>query len=76
MLSWLDKFHKTRLGLMLFALVELALAYLFITWAIADGNWLDYLLALVFTVGFLQNFVKLVATMFKKPLRKSPRRTA
>jgi type IV secretory pathway TrbL component len=61
MLDRLDKFHKTRTGYGLFALVELALAYLFMSWAINDGNWLDYLLAIIFLVGFLQNLVKLIA---------------
>ena len=70
MLGWLDKFHQTRTGYGLFAAVELALAYLFISWAINDGNWLDYLLALVFTVGFLQNLIKLLASFFKKRDRR------
>lgn len=60
MLDKLDQFHKTKLGYGLFALVELALAYLFISWAIDDGNWIDYLLALVFAVGFMQNFLHLI----------------
>jgi hypothetical protein len=64
MLNKLDRFHKTKLGYGLFALVELALAYLFISWAIDDGNWIDYLLALVFTVGFLQNLIKLIGKFF------------
>ncbi len=62
MLSKLDKFHKTRTGYAVFALVELGLAYIFMSWAINGGNWLDYLLALVFLVGFLQNFIKLIAS--------------
>lgn len=65
MLDKLDKFHKTRTGYGLFALIELALAYVFISWAIDSGNWLDYLLALVFTVGFLQNFVKLIGSFIR-----------
>lgn len=62
MLEKLDKFHKTRTGYAVFALIELALAYAFISWAIDSGNILDYLFALIFTVGFLQNFIKLVGT--------------
>ncbi len=65
MLDKLDKFHKTRTGYAVFALIELALAYLFISWAIDSGNLLDYLLALIFTVGFLQNFVKLIGTFVR-----------
>lgn len=65
MLNKLDKFHKTRTGYAVFALIELALAYVFISWAIDSGNWLDYLLALVFTVGFLQNLVKLIGSFVR-----------
>lgn len=64
MLDKLDKFHKTRTGYAVFALVELGLAYLFVSWAIDSGNLLDYLLTLVFTVGFLQNLVKLIGSFF------------
>lgn len=60
MLDWLDKFHKTRTGYAVFTLVELALAYACISWAINSGSWLAYLLTVVFLVGFLQNFTKLV----------------
>ena len=66
MLDKLDKFHKTRAGYALFGLVELALAYVFIGWAIDSGSWLDYLFALLFTVGFLQNLTRLVMTFFRK----------
>jgi hypothetical protein len=65
MLDKLDKFHKTRTGYAVFALIELALAYVFISWAIDSGSLLDYLLALVFTVGFLQNFIKLIGTFVR-----------
>lgn len=62
MLDKLDRFHQTRTGYGVFALVELGLAYLFISWAINSGSWIDYLLALVFTVGFLQNTFKWIST--------------
>lgn len=65
MIDKLDKFHKTRTGYAVFALIELVLAYVFISWAIDSGNLLDYLLALVFTVGFLQNFIKLSGTFVR-----------
>ena len=60
MLDKLDKFHQSTLGYAVFALVGLALAYLFITWAIDGGSWFDYFLTLVFMVVFLQNFVKFI----------------
>lgn len=63
MLEKLDTFHKTRTGYAVFACIELALAYLFISWAIDSGNILDYLFALIFTVGFLQNVVRLIGLL-------------
>jgi hypothetical protein len=59
LLERLDRWHQTKKGLAVFAAVELILAYLFAIWAIDKGNLLDYLLAVVFTVGFLQNAIKL-----------------
>ena len=55
-LQTLDKFHKTRVGYAVFGLVELALAAVFANLAIPSGDWWEWLLALVFLVGFLQNF--------------------
>lgn len=59
-LQAIDKFHKTRLGYFVFGLVEVILAYVFISWALNDGNLWDYLLAFVFLFGFLQNLVRMV----------------
>lgn len=70
MLNKLDKFHKTRTGYTVFALVELGLAYAFMSWAINGGNWLDYLLALVFLVGFMQNFIKLIGSFMHGKRRR------
>jgi len=66
MLKKLDKWHKTRLGLLVFAMVELAIAYGFLSLSIDRGNFFWYLLTLVFLVGFLQNFFKLIGSFFKK----------
>ena len=60
MLNKLDKWHKTRIGLLTFGLVELALAYAFVSLSIDRGNFLWYLLALIFLVGALRNFIALV----------------
>jgi hypothetical protein len=65
MFEKLDAFHQTRTGYAVFAVIELALAYVFISWAIDGGSWFDYGLALIFTIGFLQNFIKLVGTFFR-----------
>jgi len=64
MFEKLDAFHQTRLGYAVFAAIELALAYVFISWAIDGGSWFDYGLALIFTIGFLQNLSKLIGTFF------------
>jgi hypothetical protein len=60
MLKTLDKWHRTSGGYLLFALVELAISYLFISLAIDRGNLLYYLLSLLFLIGSLQNFFKLI----------------
>lgn len=64
MFKRLDKWHKTKLGLLVFAIVELALTYFFGSLAIDRGNLWWYLLALIFLVGLLQNFVKLIGSFF------------
>lgn len=60
MINKLDKWHKTKLGLLAFGLAELAIAYGFGSLAIDRGNLLWYLLTLIFLVGALQNFFKLI----------------
>jgi hypothetical protein len=56
----LAQWHKTKLGLLTFAVIELVLTVLFAEWAIGNGNLLLYLLGIIFLVGFMQNLVKLV----------------
>jgi hypothetical protein len=60
MIRNLDKWHKTKLGLLVFALVELAIAYGFGSLAIDRGNFWYYMLTLFFLVGSLQNIIKLI----------------
>jgi hypothetical protein len=57
-LEAIDKFHKTRLGYMVFGLVELGLSFAFANWALDNGSLLLWSLALIFAVGFAQNFVR------------------
>jgi hypothetical protein len=64
MFNRLDRWHKTRTGLLGFGLVELAIAYGFISLAIDRGNPLWYLLTLLFLIGFLQNSFKLIGKVF------------
>lgn len=58
-----DKWHKTKPGFLVFALVELAVAYGLSSLAIDKGNVLYYLLTLIFLVGALRNFVKLIGSL-------------
>jgi hypothetical protein len=71
MFNQLDKWHKTRGGYLLFAVVELALAYLAISLGVDRGNLLWYLLALVLLVGGLQNLFKLIGTFFHGKSRRT-----
>ena len=56
----LAKWHKTKLGYSLFGAVELGLAYIVASIAIERGNLLYYMVGVVFLVGALQNFAKLM----------------
>lgn len=69
MIAKLDKWHKTKLGLLVFALIELAIAYGFFSLSIDRGNFWWYLLTLIFLVGFLQNFFKLIGSFFNNGRR-------
>jgi hypothetical protein len=64
MFKSIDRFHKTPAGYLLFGLIELALAYGFASLSIDRGNLWYYLLTLIFLVGTLQNFVKLIGALF------------
>jgi hypothetical protein len=63
MLQKLDAWHKTKLGLLVFAVLELVVAYGFISLAIDRGNFWYYLLTLVFLFGGLQNLFKLIGKL-------------
>ncbi|HVX48055.1 MAG TPA: hypothetical protein VHA05_01730 [Candidatus Saccharimonadales bacterium] len=62
----LNSWHQTRVGLLFFGLIELGIAYGFASLAIDRGNFLWYLLALVFLVGALQNIFKLIGKLARK----------
>ncbi len=59
-LQQLDKFHKTRIGYLVFGLVELAMSYGFASWALGDGSLLWWAIAFVLLFGALQNFVHIL----------------
>ena len=63
MLKQLDKRHKTKVGLLVFGVVELAIAYGFFSLSIDRGNLWWYLFTLIFFIGSLQNLVKLIGRL-------------
>lgn len=60
----LHKWHQTKRGLLVFGLIELAIAYGFASLAIDSGSLWWYLLTLIFFVGALQNLFKLIGKIF------------
>lgn len=70
MLKQLDAWHKTKLGLLVFAVLELAICYGFASLAIDRGNPWWYLLTLLFLFGFLQNLVKFIKALV---IKETPR---
>ncbi|HET7060421.1 MAG TPA: hypothetical protein VFH99_03875 [Candidatus Saccharimonadales bacterium] len=56
----LHNWHQSKLGLLIFSLIELGVAYGFASLAIDRGGLWWYLLALIFLVGALQNLFKLI----------------
>jgi len=65
-LEKLDKFHKTRRGHAVFGVVELAMCYGFVSWAIDTGNLLWWAAAGFLLLGAVQNFVQAI---FWRPKR-------
>lgn len=55
-----EKWHKSKLGLLIFGVLELAVAYGFASLSIDRGNFFWYLLTLIFLIGGLQNLFKLI----------------
>lgn len=62
MISKFDRWHKTKPGLLFFTIVELALAYGFVSLAIDRGSLWYYLLTLIFLVGALQNLFRFIGS--------------
>ena len=60
----LAKWHQTRLGLSLFVVIELALAYWLISLAVDRGNLWWYLIAFILIVGSVHNVIKLIRGLF------------
>lgn len=65
MLDKLDNWHKTKLGLLVFAVVELLIAYIFVSLSISYGNLWWYLFATIFAIGSVQNLFKLIGSLIR-----------
>jgi hypothetical protein len=57
-LQKLDEFHKTRWGHLVFGLVELAMCYGFVDWALDTGALWWWAAAALLLLGAAQNFVQ------------------
>lgn len=65
MIKRISNWHQTKPGLLVFALVELTLAYAFVSLSIDHGVLWYYLLTLIFLVGSLQNLFKLTDKLLR-----------
>lgn len=62
----LDAFHKTRWGYLAFGLLELAMAYGFVDWALDSGALWWWAAAAILLLGAGQNLVQFVLTFFSR----------
>lgn len=67
----LHKWHQSKVGLLVFGLVELGVAYGLAGLAIDRGGPWWYLLTLVFLVGALQNLFKLIGKLINGGHKKA-----
>lgn len=66
MLRSINNWHKsTRLGRVVFAVVDLAIAYGFFSLSLNSGNLIWYIVTIVFLIGFLANIYKLIESFFR-----------
>lgn len=61
-----EAWHKTKLGYAVMGVLELALAFALVSRAIDTGSLWQYFFALVFLIGGLQNFYKLIHALVCK----------
>ena len=66
MLKQLESWHKQKLGLLVFGVVEGILGYVVASLALNSGSLLQWFFAFVLVIGAVQNFVKLAALLAKK----------
>jgi hypothetical protein len=61
-----ENWHETRVGLFVMGMFELGLAYIFASWSLDSGSWLDYFFTVLFLIGSIYNFVNVIRK-FRKP---------
>lgn len=61
------RLRTSKIGLLVLLITQLAIAYGFASLAIDRGNFLWYLLALIFLVGALHNLFRLIGTLVRRP---------
>ncbi len=66
MVAQFDAWHKTRLGYAVMGVLELVVAFALVSRAIDTGSIWQYFFALVFLIGGLQNFYKLIHALVCK----------
>lgn len=60
----LDKWHKTKPGFIILGVVELGISYGFASLSIDRGNFLWYILTLVFFIGGIKNIARFIRSLF------------
>ena len=65
----INLWHQTKIGLIVFAVLEAATAALFLDWAVTGGSWLDWLCFAILVSGFAQNVFKLSKLLSAKGVR-------
>lgn len=56
----LHQFHRSRLGHLIFGIIELAIAYGMASWSIYSGQWWQYLLTFLFIYGGVRNLLRII----------------
>lgn len=59
MIKELESWHTTRLGFLVFGIIELALAYGFASLAINYASFWQYALAVILLIGGLRNLIRI-----------------
>jgi hypothetical protein len=59
----IDHWHKTKVGLLVFGLAELALGYGAFSWAVNLGNFLLYFIMAILFIGGISNLFHLIGAL-------------